>query len=115
MKKWFKGKGRRLNCVDFQTSTTYYEVKGCNLLVKCNHKNREANSHQLGRFKIIRYNHDMLKRYAELDKKRMKYIFVVVFDKHFIWKTKTWEEIDRLITKDRRETRIRIKDIFEVI
>lgn len=115
MKKWFRGKGRQLDCVDFQTKTTYYEVKSCRILVGCTHwKRNKGPERQLGRFKVERINHELLKHYADKDEKRIRYIFVLAIGNQYVWKTVTWEHVDGLLRKDHDETKIKIKDIFEV-
>lgn len=122
MRKWFKGKNYPLECVDFQTTTSLYEVKSCNLFNECFNGNPKRNyvikkhkkirSTQMGRFFVEIKNHEGLKICAEKEGKIPKYIFVVIIGKQKIWRVKSWEEINSIIYKKSGHTLIRIKDLF---
>lgn len=122
MKKWFKGESHKLDCVDFCTKTSLYEVKSCNLLngiINNNHKRKYViKKHKrigcvhLGRFTIKVENHIMLKAISEEEGKIAKYVFVIQLEKQKVWKVKSWEEIDRLVDRNKKSIKIRIRDIF---
>jgi len=119
MKSWFKGEEHPLDCVDFQTSTSLYEVKSCNLFVSgfnYSHKKKKQYkniiSNKLGRFFIKNVNHYQLKINADKENKIPKYIFVIQIKKQNVWRVKSWEEINLLIQKKKLVTCLRIKDIF---
>ena len=125
MKRWFKGKDNLLDCVDFQTSKSLYEVKSCRLFVKCTNGNHKRNyvskihkrirTTQLGRFFVDLENHQGLRACAEEENKIPKYIFVVVIGKQKIWRVKSWEMVDLLITKHNKQIPLIIKDIFNEV
>lgn len=122
MKKWFKGEDHNSDCVDFQTKTSLYEVKSCRLFLDCvngnnkrqwkNHPHKKIHTLQLGRFHIKIHNHKKLKLKAEKENKIPKYIFVIVIGKQKIWRLKSWDEIDKLLDKEKRQEQIRIKQLF---
>jgi hypothetical protein len=123
MKNWFKGKCHYNDCVDFQTRTSLYEVKACNLLNTCTNGNTKRKysgktphkkiiTTQLGRFFIKNYNHDLLAITAKLENKIPKYIFVFHVGKQKMWRVKSWEFVNKLISESSENTLIRIKDIF---
>lgn len=121
MRKWFKGKMHGSDCVDFQTKTTLYEVKSCNLFNRWENSNNLRNyktephkrirTTHLGRFFIKVENHELLKTQAECENKIAKYIFVINISGQRIFRTKTWDEVNELIYGD-KTCPIRIKDIF---
>ncbi len=123
MKKWFKGKSHPLDCVDFQTTKSLYEVKSCKLFLQnfnSNHKrayiskpHKRIKTTQLGRFFVKLESHKELKIRAEEENKIPKYIFVIVIGKQKIWRVKSWEYIDLLIHKKKGTTPVRIKDLFD--
>ena len=125
MKKWFKGKKHPLDCVDFQTTKSLYEVKSCRLFVECvngNHKrpyaikpHKKITTTQLGRFFVKLRNHRKLRFRAEIEKKIPKYIFVISIGKQKIWRVKSWEKINSMMCKRSRVTPIRIKDLFNEV
>lgn len=122
MMKWFKGKSHPLDCVDFQTTKSLYEVKSCRLFNKCvngNHKrdyakepHKQITTTQMGRFFVRLENHKGLRARADEENKIPKYIFVVMIGKQKIWRIKSWEKIDPMIHKRSEVTLIRIKDLF---
>ncbi len=123
MKKWFKGKEHSEDCVDFQTRTSLYEVKSCNLFTKCTNGNQKRpyvykpHKHivttQMGRFFIKMHNHKRLKIQAEEEKKIPKYIFVVVIGKQKVWRVKSWKQVNSMVHNEKRVGIIRIKDLFD--
>lgn len=113
MKKWFRGKRHPEDWVDFQTSTTLYEVKSCCLILE--HDNgKGVVSHKLGRFHVQKDNHKLLKKYAMLEEKKAKYIFVVVVGKQHVFRVYDWDTVDflRKRDKDKDTFRIKIGDVF---
>ena len=122
MMKWFKGKPHPLDCVDFQTTKTLYEVKSCQLFIRCSngndkrkyfsHPHKKIQTTQMGRFFIKLENHKGLLIRAQKENKIPKYIFVITIGKQKIWRIKSWEEINRRMHKENRVTWIRIKDLF---
>lgn len=125
MMKWFKGESHPAECVDFQTKTSLYEVKSCNLLNRCLNRNdkrkylkkphKRIASMQLGRFFIKISNHKKLLEKAKSKKKIPKYIFVIKIGKQKIWRVKSWWDVDLIIPKKKRYEAISIKDIFNGI
>ena len=122
MKKWFNGESHIEECVDFQTKTSLYEVKSCNLFNNCNNGNdkrkyitkphKKITTNQLGRFFIRNYNHKMLGELSDKENKIPKYIFVVKIGNQKIWRVWHWELVSIFIHKGKDMTPIRIKDIF---
>ena len=112
MKAWFRGTSHPYGCVDFQTSTSLYEVKSCKLFNDCNGKTNINMTHQLGRFKIDYENHKSLLYASNDEHKKAKYIFVVVIDKQTFWKTLSWHIVDKILTKRKGVVSVRIADIF---
>lgn len=125
MRKWFRGKSSPLSCVDFQTKTSLYEVKSCRLFTKCHNGNykrpyknkphKKIKTHQFGRFAIKLINHRNLKILADKENKIPKYIFIIVLGKQKIWRVKSWDQINLLIHMEYEFTKIKIKDIFNVV
>ena len=125
MMELFKGKSNPLNCIDFQTKTSFYEVKSCRLFVNCvngndkrpyeNKPHKKIKTTQLGRFHIKLRNHKGFKLASDKENKIPKYILVVVIGKQKIWEIKDWKQIDLMIHKNREVTLIRIKDIFHEV
>ena len=120
MKRWFKGKSHPFGCVDFQTSSSLYEIKSCKLILNCSNnyhlirKDREKMiTTQLGRFFVEIINHNLLMEISEKENKIPKYIFAVVVGKQKIWKSMSWEEVDKLLDKSKRRSWIRIHQIFK--
>ena len=123
MRKWFKGKSHPADCIDFQTTTSFYEVKSCRLFIKCVNGNqkrtyvkyphKQITTTQMGRFFVKLENHKRLQACAEEKNKIPKYIFVVVIGKQKIWRVKSWEKINLLVRKRSEVTPIRIKDLFD--
>lgn len=122
MMKWFHGRPHQLDCVDFQTNKTLFEVKSCRLFLFCSNGNNKrpyvSKSHkrikttQMGRFFVKLENHQKLKARAEEEKKTPKYIFVITIGKQKVWRMKSWEQIDEMMRKRSTHTAIRVKDIF---
>ena len=123
MKSWFKGGDHPSDAVDFQTKTTLYEVKSCNLLNRCFNGNplrkfskeqhQMCQTTQLGRFHMIIKNHLLLKELAvEVDKKAKYILLVKVEEKIQFWKTMSWAEIHPKIDLGKEHQSLRIKDIF---
>ena len=122
MMKWFKGIPHKLDCVDFCTKTSLYEVKSCRMLnhtTNNNHKRHSAGKihkritgMQLGRFFVRNENHELLKLNADKENKIPKYIFVISIGKQKVWKVVSWEYVNGLIEENKRDTTIKIKDIF---
>ena len=125
MMKWFKGKNHLLDCVDFQTTKSLYEVKSCRLFNNCVNgnqkrdfvktKHKKITTTQMGRFVVSLENHNKLRARAKEENKIPKYIFVLMIGKQKIWRVKSWEEVDPLIFKTKESTFIRIKDILNEI
>ena len=116
MKKWFKGKSHDLDCVDFQTSSSLYEVKSCKLLLNCsnkrNKKNKKIITTQLGRFFVNIRNHRLLKKVSKKENKIPKYLFAIVVGKQKIWKVMEWEKVDEILNMRLGKSPIRIHKIF---
>ena len=119
MMEWFKGEKHPDNCVDFQTKTSLYEVKSCNLFVKCKNNNHlrtrgapMCSTHQLGRFFIENYNHDELKCVSDKENKEPKYIFVMTLGAQNIWRVRSWDFVDVLINWRYERTQIKLSNIF---
>lgn len=115
---WFKGKPSSWDCVDFQTKKSLYEVKSCALILNCGcGKNKRGNKRiittMLGRFFIKVRNHELLKLMAQKENKQAKYVFVIHVGKQKIWKTMTWEIVDKLLKKDKNIYPLHIKDVFK--
>ena len=125
MLKWFKGKNHPSGCVDFQTTTSLYEVKSCRLFIKCCNgddkrpyviaPHKKGTSTQLGRFFVKLRNHKGLKIHADKENKIPKYIFVVAVGKQKVWRIKSWERVDSIMKEKKRRTIIRIKDLFNEV
>jgi hypothetical protein len=118
MKKKFGGVSHKKDCVDFQTKGVLYEVKSCSLIINCGSGKKRLNNKKiittmLGRFFVKTQNHDLLKFTAEKEKKDVRYIFVVHVGKQKIWKTTTWEFVDKLLNKRKDTYPLHIKDIFK--
>ncbi len=119
--KMFRGKKRHLEEIDFETSTSLYEVKSCSLFNRCynaNHlkpfiikRHKRCETRQLGRFQIITNNHIMLYLRALEAGKIPKYIFALRFGKQAIFRVIKWEEVIVPNTKDYHY--ILLKDIFD--
>lgn len=120
MKKFFRGRSICDDAVDFETSTTLYEVKSCNLFNKWKNgndkrvhskkPNKNIESFHLGRFFIKTENHKSLKCLADMKEKKARYIFVIVLGKQIIWKILDWNEVN--IDDSKEQMSIPIKDIF---
>lgn len=125
MRKWFKGKSHPSDCIDFQTKTSFYEVKSCRLFIECINGNtkrpyvkyphKAIRTTQMGRFFVKLENHKRLRARAEEKNKIPKYIFVIVIGKQKIWRVKSWEKINLLVRKRSEVTPIRIKDLFNEV
>lgn len=122
MRKWFHGKAHADDCVDFQTKTSLYEVKSCNLFNICNNGNDKRHyatkphkkiiTNQLGRFHIYNHNHILINEAAKKENKIAKYIFVIKINNQKIWRVWPLELVNIFIRKNKDVTPIRIKDIF---
>jgi hypothetical protein len=118
IKRLFKGESHPFDCVDFQTEKCLYEVKSCQLFIKCTGGNSKRingikpETTQLGRFFIKRHNHISLKETAHKENKKALYVFVLVIGKEKIWKIKTWNQTNKLLKKRGEHNPIRIKEIF---
>jgi len=120
MLRFFKGTPTSYDEVDFETSTSLYEVKSCKLFNKCynaNHRrpyknkpHKKIETLQLGRFQITTDNHIMLYLRAIQLLKTPKYIFVLRVGNQFIFKVMKWEDIIVPNTKDYYH--IPVRDIF---
>lgn len=121
LRTFFKGKENDWDEVDFETSTSLYEVKSCrlfNITVNGNHlrpfrgsnPNKRIQGFQLGRFSIRTGNHVLLYLRSLQTLKVPKYIFVLRVRKQIIFKIVPWEEIK--IIPDKEIHHIRISDIF---
>ena len=107
MMAFFKGSRNQYDEVDFETSTSLYEVKSCRLINKCSSgnfaqgktKERSETTH-FGRFCINTNNHILLYlRSLQLNKKP-KYIFVLRVGNQTIFKIRDWAEVSILNNKD---------------
>ncbi len=122
MKKWFKGKDHILNCVDFFTKTSLYEVKSCRMILRCVNGNnsrkfktkrhRKILTTQLGRFHIKTENHNLLFETSQKENKIPKYIFVINVGNQKIWKVSNWYEVDKILNNNIKTNPIQIKQIF---
>ncbi len=120
LRKFFKGVTSSLDEVDFETSTSLYEVKSCNIFNKCYNSNhlrkykhsphKKIETHQLGRFQILTDNHIALYLRALQINKAAKYIFVIRVGNQIIFKIVPWSDIK--ITNDKDYHYIAISDIF---
>jgi hypothetical protein len=125
MREWFKGKTHPLDCIDFQTKKCFYEVKSCRLFNECVNGNNKRDyikkphlkirTTQLGRFAIKLENHKRLKATADRENKISKYIFVITIGKQKVWRVKSWEEVNEMISKEHKVSFIRIKDMFKEV
>ncbi len=118
--KFFRGKHSELDEVDFETSTSLYEVKSCKLFNlntnNCNQKrkyvdyiHKQCSSFHLGRFFINPDNHIALFLRALQLNKIPKYIFVIRVDNQIIYKVLPWEKV---IVMNEKQSVIKLKDIF---
>lgn len=124
MRNWFKGFPSTSWAVDFETKTTCYEVKSCNLFNKCNNANdkreyvnkphKKIVTHQFGRFLIDLENHYKLQEFALSSGKKAKYIFVVVLGNQKIFKVKEWDKLKLPLLKQVNSNyyRLSIESIF---
>ena len=122
LRKFFRGVLSSYNEVDFETSTSLYEVKSCKLFNRCynaNHlrkwkqggkPNKRIESHQLGRFWIKTENHIALYLRALQAGKIPKYIFAIRYGNQIIFRVMPWEEIK--ISNKKEYYYIAIADIF---
>lgn len=121
MRKFFRGKHSELDEVDFETSTSLYEVKSSKLFNlnknNCNQKrkykdyvHKQCASLHLGRFYINPENHITLYLRALQTNKIPKYIFVIRVENQIIYKVVSWEKIK--VPNQETNFRIKIQDIF---
>lgn len=120
MKKFFRGEDNPLKCVDFETKTTLYEVKSCNLFNRCincnnlrkpHHKVCETNQH--GRYNILTFNHRLLKVHADSLNKKAKYIFCLRVGNNLVFQTRSWKVVSLIIGKtDKDKVYIPITKIY---
>lgn len=116
MRDKFKGDWHPSDSVDFQTEKELFEVKSCKLFVHCNNNNKKkCHTDQLGRFVIHLHNHTELKVLSEKENKEPKYLFVIVIEKQMVSKERTWAQVDPLIKKEKEQSLVRIKDVFDKI
>jgi len=121
MMRWFKGETHGWDCVDFQTSSSLYEVKSCRLLLNCNNNSHLINKKkkektittQLGRFYVKVENHEMLKKISVKEGKTPKYIFAIIVGNQKVWKITSWDEVDKLLDKTKKHSPLRIHQIFK--
>lgn len=119
--KFFKGKPTSWPEVDFETSTSLYEVKSCNLFNTYSNSNhlrdyknephKKCKAWHLGRFTIITDNHIMLYLRAIQLSKIPKYIFVLKSGNQIIFKIKQWDELELVNEKEFKH--IPINQIFQ--
>lgn len=108
MRKFFKGKKSPFNEVDFETSTSLYEVKSCRLFCKYGWKNKyNRRSWHHGRYQIKTDNHIMLYLRALQLNKEAKYIFVLNVQGQYVWIIKKWKEVKLDNSKDIQYVTIR--------
>ena len=120
LRKFFKGTASQLDEVDFETSTSLYEVKSCKLFNKCynaNHLRKYKNkphkrieTHQLGRFKILTDNHIMLYLRSLQTGKIPKYIFAMRYGNQIIFRIIKWKEL--IVTNNKDYHYITLGEIF---
>ena len=120
MRAFFKGVSSSLDEVDFETSTSLYEVKSCKIFNRCYNANqlrkykkkphKKIETHQLGRFYIRTDNHIALYLKALQVNKAAKYIFVIRFGNQIIFKVVPWSDVK--LTNDKDYYYIAISDIF---
>lgn len=121
MRKFFRGKRSYLDEVDFETSTSLYEVKSCkifNLSKNNGNQNRSFTKHQhkccpcwkSGRFVIETDNHIKLFLQALKDNKIPKYIFVVKFGNQVMFRVLPWEAV--MLSNSKSQYMIHLNKIF---
>ena len=120
LRKFFKGVTSPLDEVDFETSTSLYEVKSCKIFNRCYNANhlrkykkkphKKIETHQLGRFFVLTDNHIAIQLKALQVNKAAKYIFVIRVGNQIIFKIVPWSDIK--ITNDKEYHYIAISDIF---
>jgi hypothetical protein len=123
MRQWFKGCSHPSYCVDFQTVTSLYEVKSCELICSCANGNykrpfrakphKKCHTSRFGRFFIKNHNHYALKAVADREHKLPKYVFVALMQNQKIWKVLPWETVDKWIHTTKKETPIPVKNVFQ--
>jgi len=107
LRRFFKGLGGFHHAIDFETSTTCYEVKSCNLFNRCynaNHKrkfkdkpHKRIATFQHGRFNVIMHNHFEIAELAQQKGKSAKYIFVIAVENQIIWRIIPWSKVNELL------------------
>ena len=120
LRKFFKGVTISCDEVDFETSTSLYEVKSCKIFNRSYNSNhlrkykvkphKKIETHQLGRFWIKTDNHIALYLKALQVNKAAKYIFVIRFGNQIIFRIIPWSDIKIINDKDYHY--IAISDIF---
>ena len=116
MRRWFRGKRRHLDCVDFETKNCLWEVKSVGLFYKSkNHGHnrkcagnipcKNVESFHLSRFILDLSNHEDLKALADKEKKLAKYVFVIRIGKQLVFRVVPWEKVPK-------KRLVRIKDVF---
>ena len=120
LRKFFRGKHSQLDEIDFETSTSLYEVKSTKLFqttINQNSKrryrdyiNKHISSAQLGRFHINPENHIALYLRGLQFNKIPKYLFVIRVNNQIIWKIIPWEQV--IIPNQEKSSLIPIKNIF---
>ena len=124
MRKFFKGKTSSCDAIDFETKTSLYEVKSCNLFnISINNGNqrrdfkkqqhKQCSGMQLGRFHIIMDNHILLHLQSQKLKKIPKYIFVLKINNQIAFKVLSWDQVNKFVTNKKRNVPITIKEIFK--
>ena len=120
LRKFFRGIHSPLEEIDFETSTSLYEVKSCKIFNKCNNANqlrkwkvkpnKKINSRQLGRFRILTGKHIALYLRSLQTRKIPKYIFAIRYGNQIIFKVVPWEDLK--IKSDKEFHHIPIGNIF---
>ena len=120
MRRFFKGVCNPHNEIDFETSTSVYEVKSCKLFNRCFNANnlrpfksiphKKCVTQQLGRFQIKTDNHIMLYLRSIQLNKFAKYIFVLIIGNQIAFKVLPWKSV--YLPNTREYHYLNIRDIF---
>ena len=120
LRKFFRGTKSPFDEIDFETSTSLYEVKSCNLFNTTTNQNskrkyrdyahKNISAAQLGRFFVKPENHIGLYLHSLRTNKIPKYIFVLGLANQIIYKILPWEKI--LIFPQEKVVPITLKEIF---
>lgn len=120
LRKFFRGVKSPFDEIDFETSTSLYEVKSCKLFNTTTNQNnlrrykdyahKRCSAPQLGRFFIKPENHIGLYLHSLRTNKIPKYIFALRVEKQIIYKILPWEKI--FIFPQEKLVPVTLKEIF---